>query len=403
MSPWVSLRRAEWFGSGVIMWAMHKGSAKSWRAEAVLLLAATLLSACDKTEQQTAAPAPPPAVTVAKVVRTEITPASTFTGRIEAVDKVDLRARIDGFIEKRLFEEGADVKEGDLLFTLDKAPFQTEIDRINADIAGAEANLQVATLSLQRQSTLVKKEVAAVAMLDQVTAKQLEAKAQLQSQQAALEKAKLDLGYTDISAPMAGRIGKAAYSIGDLVGPASGTLATIVSQDPIYVTFPVSQRELLDVRKQAEAQGTDARAVRVKVRLADGSIYDQVGAINFVDVTVSTTTDTIAIRAQLPNPKRLLIDGQLVTAVVEAAKPESALLIPTPALQIDQTGRFVLVVDAENKVEVRRIEIERGYSGNLVVTKGLKEGERVITIGAQKVRPQQVVEPAEASAEAPAS
>jgi membrane fusion protein (multidrug efflux system) len=385
------------------MWAMHKGSAKSWRAEAVLLLAATLLSACDKTEQQTAAPAPPPAVTVAKVVRTEITPASTFTGRIEAVDKVDLRARIDGFIEKRLFEEGADVKEGDLLFTLDKAPFQTEIDRINADIAGAEANLQVATLSLQRQSTLVKKEVAAVAMLDQVTAKQLEAKAQLQSQQAALEKAKLDLGYTDISAPMAGRIGKAAYSIGDLVGPASGTLATIVSQDPIYVTFPVSQRELLDVRKQAEAQGTDARAVRVKVRLADGSIYDQVGAINFVDVTVSTTTDTIAIRAQLPNPKRLLIDGQLVTAVVEAAKPESALLIPTPALQIDQTGRFVLVVDAENKVEVRRIEIGSGYSGNLVVTKGLKEGERVITIGAQKVRPQQVVEPAEASAEAPAS
>jgi len=385
------------------MWATHKGSAKSWRAEAVLLLAATFLSACDKSEQQTAAPAPPPAVTVAKVVRTEITPASTFTGRIEAVDKVDLRARIDGFIEKRLFEEGADVKEGDLLFTLDKAPFQTEIDRINADIAGAEANLQVATLSLQRQSTLVKKEVAAVAMLDQVTAKQLEAKAQLQSQQAALEKAKLDLGYTDISAPMAGRIGKAAYSIGDLVGPASGTLATIVSQDPIYVTFPVSQRELLDVRKQAEAQGTDARAVRVKVRLADGSIYDQVGAINFVDVTVSTTTDTIAIRAQLPNPKRLLIDGQLVTAVVEAAKPESALLIPTPALQIDQTGRFVLVVDAENKVEVRRIEIERGYSGNLVVTKGLKEGERVITIGAQKVRPQQVVEPAEASAEAPAS
>jgi membrane fusion protein, multidrug efflux system len=385
------------------MATMCKERATWRRARAIVFLTAALLTACDKSEQkQTAAP-PPPAVTVAKVVRTEITPSSTFTGRIEAVDKVDLRARVDGFIEKRLFEEGADVKEGDLLFTLDKAPFQTEIDRINADIAGAEANLQVATLSLQRQSTLVKKEVAAVAVLDQVTAKQLEAKAQLQSQRAALEKAKLDLGYTDISAPMAGRIGKAAYSIGDLVGPASGTLATIVSQDPIYVTFPVSQRELLDVRKQAEAQGTDARAVRVKVRLADGSIYDQVGAINFVDVTVSTTTDTIAIRAQLPNPKRLLIDGQLVTAVVEAAKPESALLIPTPALQIDQTGRFVLVVDAENKVEVRRIEIERGYSGNLVVTKGLKEGERVITIGAQKVRPQQVVEPAEASAEAPAS
>lgn len=333
----------------------------------------------------------------------EITPSSSFTGRVEAVDKVDLRARVQGFIEKRLFEEGSDVKGGDLLFTLDKAPFQAEIDRINADIAGAQANLRAADLSLQRQSTLVKKEVAAVAVLDQVTAKQGEAKAQLQSQQAALEKAQLDLGYTDIRAPMAGRVGKSTYSVGDLVGPESGTLATIVSQDPIYVTFPVSQRELLDVRKQAEAQGTDPRAVQVKVRLADGSIYDQVGSINFVDVTVSVTTDTVAIRAQLPNPKRLLIDGQLVTAVVEAAKPQTALVIPMPALQIDQTGRFVLVVGADNKVEVRRIEIDQGYVGKLVVTKGLKEGERVITIGTQKVRPQQVVEPTEASAEAPAS
>src|SRR5262245_39289860 len=248
------------------MWAIHKGSVKSWCAGAALLLTATLLSACDKKEQQTAAPAPPPAVTVAKVVSTEITPSSTFTGRIEAVDKVDLRARVQGFIEKRLFEEGADVKAGDLLFTLDKAPFLAEIDGINAEIAGAEAALKVASLSVQRQSTLVKKEVAAVAVLDQVTAKQLEAKAQLQSQQAALEKAQLDLGYTDIRAPMAGRIGKSTYSVGDLVGPASGTLATIVSQDPIYVSFPVSQRELLAVRKHAEASGIDPRAVRVKVR-----------------------------------------------------------------------------------------------------------------------------------------
>jgi membrane fusion protein, multidrug efflux system len=366
-------------------------TAKWRRAQAIALVATVFLFGCDKSEQKPAAAAPPPAVTVAKVARTEITPSSSFTGRIEAVDKVDLRARVDGFIAKRLFEEGADVKEGDLLFTLDKAPYQVEIDRINADISGAQAALNVASISLQRQATLVKKEVAAVAVLDQVTAKQLEAKAQLQSQQAALEKAQLDLGYTDIHAPLSGRIGKATYSVGDLVGPASGTLATIVSQDPIYVTFPVSQRELLEVRKEAEANGTDR------------SFYDQDGTINFVDVTVSATTDTVAIRAQLPNPKRLLIDGQLVTAVLEAAKPESALVIPTPALQIDQTGRFVLVVGADNKVEVRRVVIGRGYEGNITVTKGLKEGERVITIGAQKVRPQQVVEPAEASGEAPAS
>jgi membrane fusion protein, multidrug efflux system len=385
------------------MTTVCRESAKWRHARAVVFLAVTLVSACDRSEQKQAAVPLPPAVTVVKVARMEITPTSSFTGRIEAVDKVDLRARVEGFIEKRLFEEGADVKVGDLLFTLDKAPYQAEIDQINANISGAQASLNVASISVQRQATLVKKEVAAVAVLDQVTAKQLEAKAQLQSQQAALEKAQLDLGYTDIRAPIAGRIGRSTYTIGDLVGPSSGTLATIVSQDPIFVTFPVSQRELLDVRRQAEASGTDARSVRVKVQLADGSVYDQVGAIDFVDVQVSATTDTVAIRAQLPNPKRLLIDGQLVTALVEAAKPESALVIPTSALQIDQTGRFALAVDDENKVQIRRIEIDRGYGGNIVVTKGLKEGERVITIGAQKVRPQQVVEPAEAPAEATGS
>jgi membrane fusion protein (multidrug efflux system) len=263
--------------------------------------------------------------------------------------------------------------------------------------------LRVAELSAERQTTLVKKSVAAQAVLDDALAKQGEAKADLQRQQAGLKQAELDLGYTDIRTPMSGRVGRAIYSVGDFVGPSSGTLATVVSQDPIYVTFPVSQRELLEVRRQAEAHGTDPRGVRVKVRLADGSLYEEAGQINFVDVTVDPTTDTIAIRAQLPNPKRLLVDGQLVTAIVEAAKPESALVIPGSALQIDQTGRFVLAVDAENKVEVRRIEIGPGYDGNLVVTKGLNEGERVITIGVQKVRPQQVVEPTEVSTEAPAS
>ncbi len=261
----------------------YKGSAKWRRAHVVAFLAAALLSACDKSEQKPAAAPAPPAVTVVKVTRMEITPSSSFTGRIEAVDKVDLRARVDGFIEKRLFEEGAEVKAGDLLFTLDKAPYLAEIDQINATIARAEASLRIADLSAKRQSTLVKKEVAAVAVLDEALAKQGEAKADVQRQKAMLEKAQLDLGYTDIRAPISGRIGRSTYTIGDLVGPSSGTLATIVSQDPIYVTFPVSQRELLDVRRQAEASGTDARSVRVKVRLADGSLYDQVGAINFVD------------------------------------------------------------------------------------------------------------------------
>jgi membrane fusion protein (multidrug efflux system) len=382
---------------------LTSGKAQWKRAGAAAFLLPALLAACDDAERQAVAPPPPPAVTVAKVARVDVTPSTTFTGRIEAADKVDLRARVEGFIEQRLFEEGADVKEGDLLFVLEKAPYEAEVEQVKASIARAEASLRVAELSAERQTTLVKKSVAAQAVLDDAIAKQGEAKGDLQRQQAALKQAELDLGYTDIRTPISGRVGRAIFSVGDFVGPSSGSLTTVVSQDPIYVTFPVSQRELLEVRRQAEAHGTDPRGVRVKVRLADGSLYEEAGQINFVDVTVDPTTDTIAIRAQLPNPKRLLVDGQLVTAIVEAAKPESALVVPGSALQIDQTGRYVLAVDQENKVEVRRIEIGRGYDGNIVVTKGLNEGERVITIGTQKVRPQQVVEPTEASAEAPAS
>src|SRR3546814_752365 len=148
------------------------------------------------------------------------------------------------------------------------------------------------------------------------------------------------------------------------------------------------------------ARGADTRAISVKVRLADGSVYDGTGSLNFVDVEVEAATDTVTLRAQLPNPDRMLIDGQLVTAIVEAAIPQTALLIPTEALQIDQAGRFALVVDAENKVQVRRIEIGRAYDGRMSVSKGLEAGERVVTVGSQKVRPSQVVKPVEAPAQA---
>jgi membrane fusion protein (multidrug efflux system) len=370
---------------------------------ALSLPAVAGLSACDATQETVAVEAPPPAVTVAKVARVEVTPTSTFTGRIEAVDKVDLRARVEGFIERRLFEEGADVKTGDLMFVLEKAPYQAQIDEIEAAIAGAEAALKLASLDADRQTELVEKQVKAQAILDEALAKQAESSANLQRLQAALQKAQLDLGYTDIRAPVSGRVGRAAYSVGDFVGPSSGTLATIVSQDPIYVTFPISQRELLQVRREAAARGTDPRAVRVKLRLADGSLYEHSGAIDFVDVQVDAATDTIAIRAQLPNPDRLLVDGQLVTAIIESSVPETALVIPGEALQVDQAGRFVLVVDGENKVQVRRIETGRAYDGRMVVTKGLEEEERVVTIGAQKVRPQQVVAPTEVASAAAGS
>jgi membrane fusion protein (multidrug efflux system) len=372
-------------------------------ASIVPLLALTALAGCEKKQETAAVQAPPPAVTVTKVIRSEVTPSSTFTGRIEAVDKVDLRARVDGFIEQQLFKEGADVKAGDMMFTLEKDQYQARIDEIKATITRAEATLKLADIDTGRQTELVKKQVKAQSTLDESLAKQAESKADLERQKASLQEAELNLKYTDIAAPISGRVGRATYSVGDYVGPSSGVLTTIVSQDPIYVTFPVSQRELLQVRRDAQAAGTDPRNVTVKVRLADNTVYEHAGKLNFVDVQVSTSTDTISIRAELPNPDRILVDGQLVTAIVESSKPETVLEVPVSALQVDQAGRYVLVVDKESKVEVRRVEVDRIYQGNIAIKNGLSEGELVIVEGIQKVRPQQVVAPTEAAAQAPTS
>jgi membrane fusion protein, multidrug efflux system len=351
---------------------------------------------CSGFAQQ--APAAAPAVTVVKVEQRDITPSTSFTGRIEAMDKVELRARVDGFLEKRLFTEGQDVKEGDLLFVIEKAPYQADIENVDAAIARSQATLDQAEIEQRRQAELVKRQATAQAILDDKVARSAEARADLRKQQAAMTSAELNLGYTDVKAPIAGRIGRSSFSVGNFVGPQSGTLATIVSQDPMYVTFPVTQRQLLAVRKEGEAGGQDPKKMAVNVQLADGSRYGEVGHLNFVDVQVNQGTDTVQVRATLPNPKGVLVDGQLVTVVVETAGPQAALVIPQQAVQIDQAGRFVLKVDGENKVQVQRITVGAEREGYYVVTNGLTDGERVITEGLQKVRPGMVVDAAEAPA-----
>ena len=362
------------------------------RLTALAGVALGLVGCGDGKQATPQASAPPPAVTVVKIASTEVKPSSSFTGRVEGVLKVDLRARVDGFLEKRLFTEGADVKEGDLLFTIEKGQYQAAVDQAKAGIVTAEATLKLADIEVGRQTELLSKNVGAQARVDEVTAKQGEARGALLAQKANLEKAELNLSYTDIKSPIAGRIGKANISAGNFVGPNSGTLATIVSQDPIYVTFPVTQREILAVRKD----GGKASEYAIYLQLPDGSRYAQPGKLDFLDVTVNQGTDTVQVRAAFPNPTRLLVDGQLVNVVAELGKGESTLVVPQQALQLDQSGAFVLVVDKDNKVQIRRVETGQVVGSNMSVTKGLAAGDLVITEGIQKVRPGQTVQATEA-------
>jgi membrane fusion protein (multidrug efflux system) len=353
---------------------------------------ALAVTGCGEAEQSASGAAVVPAVTVARVVIEDYRPTATFTGRVEAIHKVELRARIDGFLEKRLFDEGSDVKEGALLFVIEKGLYKAAVDEAQAQVAKAEATLQLAEIEVKRQTELVQKTASPQARLDETIARRGEAQGALLAAKANLEKAQLQLGYTDITAPIAGRISRTNVSVGNYVTPSTGTLATIVSQDPIYVSFPVTQRELLELRKEESDNRGD---YSVFLQLADGSRYDKAGKVDYLGVTVNQGTDTVQARAVFPNPNRTLIDGALVSVVAEVGKSDKALLVPQQALQADQAGVFVLVVDKDNKVEVRRVEVGESRGARIVVTKGLSEGERVVTEGIQRVRPGQVVQPTE--------
>lgn len=331
----------------------------------------------------------PPAVSVTAVVDRQVTETGDLIGRVTAIDKVDIVARVPGFIEERFFTEGQQVKTGDLLFRIEQATYKAAVDQQRANLAKAKAAEVNAALQLQRGRELVRNQNIPQATVDQREADEASAKANVLEAQALLQQAEINLGYTEIHAPIDGRIGIAAFTVGNLVEPSSGKLATIVSQDPIYVVFQSSERDILE-HKRRIAEYKDGH-VKVHIRLPNGTVYPHAGLTNFLDIQVETGTDTVLVRAQVPNPDGILIPGGIVGVTVERGVPKSALVVPQSAVLLDQAGRYVLVVDPDKKVEQRRVTTGVEQGRDVVVTEGLKLGELVIVEGIQKVRPGQIV------------
>ena len=355
-----------------------------------LLLA--LAPGCDERKPSAAAAPPKPAVGVRTAAMKGVNQSFVFVGHIKAIYKVDLRARIEGFLEKVLFHEGQPVKTGDLLYQIEKVQFEAQVEQAKANLASAEAQTTNAQLQYNRSLELSKSSYSPQSVVDQNKAALDSAKASVLQTKAALTQALVNLDYTDIRSPIDGRIGRTAYQIGNLVNPASGVLATIVSQDPIYVLFPVSVRDLDTIREARQREGGGIAKIEIRVRLSNGQDYPQRGVWNLTDPQVDQTSDTLIMRAIIPNPDGMLIDGQFVTAEIRERQEEPRLVIPQAALQIDQSGYYVLVVDGEHKVEQRRIQTGPNQGTDVVVASGVKEGENVIVDGVQKVRPGQVVQ-----------
>ena len=353
-------------------------------------MGALSLLACSGVAMAQGAP-PPPAVSVTPVASRQVTETGEFLGRVTAINKVDIVARVAGFIEERNFTEGQKVKTGDLLFRLEQATYKAAVEQQRANLAKAKATAVNTALQLQRGKELVRNQNIPQSTLDQRAADDAAAQAEVMQAQALLDQAQINLGYTEIRSPIDGRIGLAIYTVGNLVSPSSGTLGTIVSQDPIYVIFQASERDVLEYSRRIAESADKSPHVVIHVKLPNGSTYPYPGLSNFLDVQVDATTDTVAVRAQLPNPDGVLIPGGIVGVTVERGAPRSALTVPQSAVLLDQAGRYVLVVDSAKKVELRRITAGVEQGRDIVVTSGLKEGELVIVEGIQKVHPGQIV------------
>lgn len=353
---------------------------------AALLL--TLLAGC---QQEPPAAPPPPQVSVVVARPRAIDNITEAPGRVQAVGLAEIRARVDGIVQRRLYDEGSDVTAGQDLFVIDPRELRAALGAAQGSLARAEATAANAGQDVQRYQGLVQDQAISKQEYDAAVARLRTAQADVVQARAQLESARLSLGYTRVTAPIAGRAGRAQVTEGALVSASGATLLTTIEQlDPVYVNFSQSSGDLLRIRQEIASGTLQVPAlgrVTVSLTLEDGSRYQHSGHLNFLDLSIDEATGTAAVRAEFPNPDRMLLPGQFVQARIEAGVRPNAFLIPQRAVQVDADKASVLLVSADNKVVNRDIKVGELRGSSWVVLSGIDAGDRIIVDGLQKVQP----------------
>lgn len=371
-----------------------------WLTTAVALA----LTGCEQKNDYVAPP--PPEVTVREPIARTITTYKEFTGTAQGVETVEIRARVKGFLQKIHFEDGANVKEGDLLFTIDPQTFDAAVASAKADLANKRALLVSTDAEYRRAAQLYERNVYAELDLIKARAARDAAQAAVQAAEAVLDTAKLDLSYTKVIAPISGQISRNLVDVGNLVGNNEATLlATIVKYDPIQAYFTISETDLFRFRElRREGQGADFRSesIPMGLSLTHETGYPHEGHLNYTDPGLDPLTGTILGRAIFPNADRLIVPGAFVRLRIPFEQNRDVLLVPERALGSDQAGRYVLVVNDENIVEQRTVQLGSQVDDLIVIEKGLEDGEQVVVNGLQRARPGAKVKPIPAEPSSPA-
>jgi RND family efflux transporter MFP subunit len=371
---------------------------EAWRHVGQALAAAMAVAALAGCEDKNSFVAPPPPkVDVAAPVQRPVTRYVEATGNTAPFKNVDLVARVQGFLQSIDYQDGAFVKQGTQLFTIEPETYKLKLDQARAAEAGAQASVRQAEADYKRQAELVQRQAVSQATLDTSTSTRDNAQANLQQAEANTKLAQVNYGYTNVTAPFDGIVSAHMVSVGELVGVSSPTqLASIVAMDPIYVNFTVNEQDVLRIRAEAARRGltaADMKQFPIQVGLQTEAGYPHEGNLDYVAPTLTQSTGTLAVRGLVPNDKRVLLPGYFVRVRVPFTQEKDALLVPDTALGSDQGGRYLLVVNGDNVVEQRKVQIGPVDNGLRVIESGLKPDDRVVIAGLLRVIPGQKIEP----------